>query len=383
MQKQKPGWFWQGFFLLTWGVIWAWFFTLPHAVNHAWIVSSILIMCGVWILVTIMHLILWEVSLSLPWHKTFVWMARSLFPHWLAQATQYINITNSIIWIIAYIILGWWFFQIILSLLHINIHPVWTMFMYVIIIWYFWIISLKTLNKRDMIIVTILLTGIWIIIWNSWIIWWDIYSPTSSFLSNFKVYGISLFALSSINAIPLLYHSTWSSAIKMRQVILTSGFTVTILAILFALSIISMSWWYISQDSIHWLFHAWYKILALIWCIVWLMAMMWCNIPLMEHLKEVFTRDVWFSRLWSWTTITLLPFVIILYFDIWLVSLLWIAWSLLWWLLFILVCLLNIYLHTSHEKITIIPMLKHDYIWSRILLILCSLWVLYQILSFY
>lgn len=383
MQKQKSWWFWQWFFLLTWGVIWAWFFTLPQAVNEAWITSSILIMCCVWILVTIMHLILWEVSLSLPGHKTFVWMSRSLFPHWLSQATQYINIINNMIWIIAYIMLWWAFIQIILWLFHIDIHPVRGMFIYFAIIWYFWVITTKSLNKRDTFIVIILLSGIWIILWSSWILWWDIYSPTTSFFNNFKVYGITLFALSSINAIPLLYHTTWSSAIKMREVILTSWFTVTIVAILFSVAIISISGNQISDDSIHGLFTSWYKILAFIWSLVWLTAMISSHIPLLEHLNEVFSRDVSMSPLATWMTVTLLPFIIILYFDIGLVSLLGIAWSLLGWLLFILVCLLNIYLHTSHEKVTIIPMIKYDYIWSWILLILCSLWVLYQILSFY
>lgn len=383
MQKQKKWWFWNGFFLLTWWVIWAWFFTLPLAIHSAWIISSIFIICGVWILVTIMHLILWEISLSLPGHKTFVWMARSLFPHRLAQATQYINIINNMIWIIAYIILWWSFLQILLWLCHITIHPIRSMFIYVVIVWYFWAISIKALNKRDAIIVIVLLAWIWLIIWGSWIIWWNVFSPTSSFLQNFKVYWITLFALSSINAIPLLYHTTWSSAIKMREVIISSWFTVTIIAILFSLAIISITWNNISSDSIYWLFNSWYNILAFIWCIVWLTAMISSHIPILEHLKEVFSRDISLSPLASRIVVTLLPFIIILYFDIWIVSLLGIAWSLLGWILFILVCLLNIYLHTSQQKVTIIPMIKFDYMWSRILCVLCSLWVLYQILSFY
>lgn len=382
MQKQK-WWFRRWFFLLTWGVIWAGFFVLPRTVYNAWITSGILIMCAVWILVTIMHLILWEVSLSLPGHKTFVWMARELFPNRLARATLYISVINNIIWIIAYIILGWAFLQALLLLCHINIHIIWSMFIYVIVIWYFWIISISSLNKWDSLIVTILLTGISLVILSSTSIWWDAYSSTSDFFHNFKVYWIALFALSSINAIPLLYHSTWSSAIKMRNVILTSWFTVTILAILFTVAIISMSWEYTSDNSIFWLLHWWHPVLAFIWCIVWLSAMMSCHIPLLQNLKEVFSRDIKMSPLGTWIFITLLPFIFILYFTIWLIDLLWVAGSLLWGMLFILVCLLNIYLHTSKQKITIIPMIRYDYIRSWILCVLCSLWVLYQILSFY
>ncbi len=383
MQKQKTLWFWNGYFLLTWWVIWAGFFALPYTVYNAWLTSSIIIIILVWLLVTIMHLILWEICLSLPGHKTFVWMARRLFPHWLAQVALYVNTINNIIWIIAYILLWWTFLHTILLYFWVDINTWWLMFGYVCVVWYFWITSMKQLSKRDSAIVILLFVAIgWIIL--SWTLRWDMWPATIwGFSENFRVYGITLFALSSINAIPLLYHSTWSSAIKMRKVIITSWMTVTLIALFFSLAIISLSSIHMSEDGIHWLTKAWFPFLGLIWSIAWLCAIFSSHIPVLEHLQEVFTRDIKRNKTITWSFVTLLPFIFILYFDIGIVELLWAAGSMLGWILFILACLLNIYLHHTQQKVRIIPLIKNDQLRSWILCVLCSIGVLYQILALY
>ncbi len=382
MQKQK-WWFRQWFFLLTWGVIWAWFFAMPRTVDTAWAVSSILIITGVGILVTIMHLILAEVSLSLPWHKTFVWMARSLFPETLAKATLYINIIYNIIGIIAYMILWWMFLQTLMGYIWIHLDIVrWTC-AYFIIMWFFGIVSLKTLNQRDNIIVTVLLATVGIIIIAGLLYWsWDI-SNVGSFHNNFRVYGIALFALSCVNAIPLLYHSTWWSAIQTRNVIISSWCATTLIAITFSLAIISLSKYIVSDNGIHGLSLSWYSFLAILGSIAWIAAIFSSHVPVLENTQEIFMRDLNISKLATRMVVTIVPFLIILYIDIGLLDLLWTAWSLLGWLLFFLVCLLNIYLHRTQQKVRIIPMIWSDQIWSWILAILCAIWILYQILSFY
>lgn len=382
MQKQK-WWFRQWFFLLTWGVIWAWFFAMPRTIDSAWAVSSILIITWVGILVTIMHLILAEVSLSLPWHKTFVWMARSLFPPMLAQATLYINIINNIIGIIAYILLWWMFLQTLAWYLWLHLDVIrWTC-MYVCVMGYFGIVSIKTLNKRDNVIVTILLLSIGIII-VAWLTYgsWEL-SSISTFHNNFRVYGIALFALSCVNAIPLLYHTTGWSAIQTRNVIIASWCSTTLIAITFALAIISLSRYVVSDNGIHGLALSWYSFLAVLWSIAWIAAIFSSHVPILENTQEVCMRDLKMSKLATWIWLTLLPFIIILYVDIGLLDLLWTAWSLLWGMLFLLACLLNIYLHRTQQKVRIIPMIGSDQTWSRILVIVCALWVLYQIASFY
>jgi hypothetical protein len=169
----------------------------------------------------------------------------------------------------------------------------------------------------------------------------------------------------------------------MRNVIIASWITVTLIALFFSLAIISISSAHMSQDAIHWLTKAGFPFLWLIWSIAWLAAIFSSHIPVLEHLQEVFTRDIKRSKMFTWTVVTLLPFIFILYFDVGIVQLLGVAGSLLWWVLFILACLLNIYLHHTQQKVRIIPLIQNDQFRSWVLCILCSVWVLYQILSLY
>lgn len=382
MQKQKWS-FWTWYLLLTWWVIWAGFFALPRSVYQAWVPTSILVISIVWILVTIIHLILAEVSLSVPGHKTFVWIARALLPHRLWRATSTISILNNFIWIIAYIILWWSFLQMLLWVVWLQIDITITSFIYLVFIWIISAISIKALTNWDRVIVTTLLVCMGLIILSSAIYGGQEFTSGFGFMEHFNVYGIALFALSSINTIPILYHSTWWSAIQTRNVIITSGFCVTILAILFALAIITISWPMISENGISGLLQSGHTVLGVLGSVVWLTAIISSHIPVIEHLQEIYKRDWHINSLLSWILLVLLPFIIILYFDINLIELLGITGSLLWGLLFIFVCLLNIYLHRTKQKIKIIPMIKYDIIRSRILCVLCGVWVLYQVLTFY
>lgn len=380
---QKQNWFRQWFFLLTWWVVWAWFFAMPQTVNSAGIVSSIMIIAWVGIVVTIMHLILAEVSLSLPGHKTFVGMAKSLFPPRLAQATQHMNTLNNLIWIIAYIILGWSFLHTLFSYVGVHIDIVWRTFIYFCIMGYCGLISIKTLNKWDNIIVVILLLTVGIIILSALLFGSIDTIEVGTFSQNFSVYGISLFALSCINAIPLLYHSTGNSAIKMRNVILASWGTTTLIAILFSISIIALSKYWVTESAISWLSLSWYNVLAILWSLAWIAAIFSSHVPVLENTQEIFIRDLWYSKLKTRIITTMIPFLIILYLDVGLVELLWTAWSLLWWILFFFVCLLNIYLHRTQQKVRIIPMISYDQTWSLILALVCAIGILYQVLTFY
>ena len=265
----------------------------------------------------------------------------------------------------------------------LETHSIITSFVYLIFTWIGAALSTKSLNRWDSAIVTTLLISMWCIMISSSIYWWAELTNGLGFMQHFRVYGIALFALSNINAIPILYHATWWSAIQTRNVIISSGFTVTIIAILFSLAIISLTGPLTSENSIGGLIESGYYILWVLGSIVWLTAIISSHIPVIEHLQEIYKRDWQINRLLRWILIVICPFLIILYFDINLIELLWIAGSLLWWLLFIFVCLLNIYLHRTNQKIKIIPMIENDIMRSRILCILCGIWVLYQILTFY
>lgn len=373
----------QWFLALTGGVIGAWFFSLPKSILNTWSIPSIVILLGVWIMVIILHLILAEVSLSVPWHKTFVWLAKTLFPHWLAKATTAITIINFFIGILAYSILWWSFMQTLLDDIGIHIHHVRTVCIYTIIISYFTRQWLEKSHKRDakLVIIGIICIGLIVLAWVN--IWTDISSLESNWMSGLSLYGIALFAMSSIGIIPLLYEITWKSAITMRSVIISSGAFVTICCICFGLAVISISGDHTTSDSVRWLYFMGWKMIWFIGSILWCCAIISCHIPMATHLKEIFSRDQKIPVLLSRRTITVLPLLLYLYFDPNIIKTLSIAWWLLWGTLTILVALMNIRLHSTAQKVKIIPMIAYDQLRSRVLIIVCGVGVLYNIFALY
>jgi amino acid permease len=375
--------YWNGLFMLAWSTLGAWFFGLPYALTHAWVVPATFFILGVGVIVILLHLILAEVSLSLPGHKTFVGMWRALFPHHLAQITSVASIVNFFIGTLAYIILGWGFLSTLLGSMWVHLHIAWFVLIYTIIVGIGSWKSLQSISKRDNLIVIILMIWIVIIIFGAVLVWWDISSIPTSRQNSFPLYGISLFALTSINAIPLLYESTGKDANKVRSVIVSSGVIVTLLALGFAMAVASISGVNTSQDATHGLYTFGWPVLGLIGSIVGLAAIVTSHFPVAEHLKLILTQDWKLQPLMSRCLITIFPCLIYLYFDPSIMQVLGITGSLLGGILFILVALMNIRLHSTQQKVEIISMVDNDLVLSYILLVLCGIWVLYQIITLY
>lgn len=376
-------WFWKWLFMLIWGVIWAGFFSLPRIIADAWVIPGIVIIVSVWALVIVLHLILAEVSLSLPWHKTFVGMANELFPPRMARFTSIITIINFFIGILAYNILGGTFLHTLLADIGRQVDVARLVLLYALIMGTLNRYSLSSKIKRNMLILWLFFICISIVtIYALWV-GGDITTFASQPQNWFYAYGVWLFAMSSISTIPLLYHATWKSAVQIRNIIWCAGFIVVMCVLAFSLSTISISWQHTTGDAIQGLYIYWGKILGLVGSIIWLTAITWCYVPVSSHLKEILYHDEKLSKVLSWVTIIILPLLIYLYFDPTIVKVLWIAGSFLWWLLTIMVAFLNIHLHRTKQKVKIIPMIQYDQIWSRVLVVVCWAWVLYQIVSMY
>lgn len=372
--------FFLGFITLTGSVIGAWFFALPYIIGQTWIIASIAILLSIGIMIMILHLILAEVSLSLPGHKTFVWLGRALLPHWLAQATSYIIIIHFFIWLLAYTILWGTFLQTLLADVGISVGHIRTVLIYTIVMSIFTWQWLKQSRKGWVIITCIWLICIWLIIL-AWLNFWNSQLPDPIVLWNnvFTLYGIALFAMSSIGTIPLLYEITGNSAITMRSVIITSWAFVTICCILFWIAILSISWDLTTTDGIQWLYLSWGKYIGFIGSILWCCAIISCHIPMASHLKEIFSRDQKIPALLSWEIITLFPILFYLYFEPSIIKIISSTWGILGWLLIVIVSIMNIRLHSTKQKVKIIPMISHDQIRSRLLFLIAGVGVLYHI----
>lgn len=368
------------FITLTGSVIWAWFFALPYIMGQTGIIPSIGILLGIGIMIMILHLILAEVSLSLPGHKTFVWLWRALLPHWLAQATSYIVIIHFFIWLLAYTILWGTFLQTLLADIGISIAHVRTVLIYTIIMAIFTWQWLKQSRKSWIIITVVWLICIWLVI-IAWLSMWNTTLPTPIFTwsNGFALYGIALFAMSSIGTIPLLYEVAGNSAITMRSVIIASWAFVTLCCIMFWIAVLSISWSHTTPDSIQWLYTMGWKYIWFIWSILWCCAIMSCHTPMASHLKEIFSRDQKIPPLLSWQIITLLPLLFYLYFDPSIIKILSSTWGILGWLLIILVSIMNIRLHSTKQKVKIISMISYDQVRSRLLFLISGIGVLYHI----
>lgn len=376
-----PAWFRQWFLLLTGGILGAWFFSLPYTMHAAGPIPAISIILGVGMLVMVLHLILAEVALSLPGENTFVWLARSLFPHRLAQATAAITMINFFIGMIAYGVLGWGFLQTLLQYIGIHIDTIWTVTVYTGVISYatrYWL-KKSHIREEKIVIISLIVIGI-IIMW-----WWlqgqDISTIPSVWQKWFWLYGLALFSMSGIGTIPLLYNSIGKKAHTMRQVIMASWVTVTMICLFFGLAIISLSGEHISSDSIRWLAMVGGSFLGVVGSLLGVTAITSCHIPMGIHLKEILHRDQKLSGLLSWATITMLPFLVYLYFDPNIIQVLSIAGWILGWLLTIIVAMMNIRLHSTAQKVKIISMIDHDKIRSRVLIVICGVGVLYNIFA--
>ncbi len=372
-----------GLLVLISGTIWAGFFGLPKAMLEVWPIPWILIVVWVWLLVIVLHLILAEVSLSLPGHKTFVWMANALFPELLAKIASTTTVINFFIITLVYTLFGGVFLQVILSWLGIHIDTARTTLIFV------WLVSRlsfgkhpwENINQKGLTILMII--GILIIIL-AWIFGkTDISQIPTNLHKSLLMYWVTLFAMSGIGTIPLLYEYTGKSALNTRAAIIGSGGMVIILALFFSLAVLAISWTATTDDAITGIWLLWGKWLSFIGSIIGFLAITNSNLMISEHLQKILVKDMWMEKVLSWRTVCILPFLIFLYFDPTLLNIISIWGSLLAWILFILVAILNIYLHNTKQKIKIIPMIKNDQFRSRVMIGVCLLGVIYQILSLY
>jgi hypothetical protein len=114
-----------------------------------------------------------------------------------------------------------------------------------------------------------------------------------------------------------------------------------------------------------------------------LLAISSSHIPIMEHLLDMFVSDGHTSRIRGRWILILLPFLLYLYIDIDVVSLLGSVGGILTGLLAMFVCLLNIHLHTTKQKVHIVRMLPYDQALSWCVFVACGVEVLYNLIHLF
>lgn len=382
-QSRKPfNRYMTGVLFLTWGVIGAGFFALPQAMLRVGIIPAIIIMTLVGILVVIMHLLLAEVSLSLPGHATIVGMGRQLFPRWLARMSAAVSIGNFFLGILIYVVISWAFIQTLVGSFGLAINHVRATTIYVVVIAASTLWGFKSSTRIDKVIVCTLL-GVFLMIALYALGRGDMIPQTSQLmpLSPRMLYSICLLSFLGVSAVPLLNHITKHRPEQTASIITSSGMLVTVTAILFSLAIISLSGNGTTDDVARGLLHTHGPILWAIASITGLCAILSSHIPVMNHLTEIFVGDGHTTRIRARRALVALPFLIYLYFDPSFITLLGVVGGLLSGLMAMLVCLMNIRLHTTKQKLHIIRVLPNDQMRSRIVFVVCGVGVLYHILT--
>jgi len=360
-------------------VIGAGFFGLPQVVHDVGIIPSIAIITGVGILAVIIHLLLAEVSLSLPGNKNIIDLGRALFPKNLIIIHTRVAIFQFFFGILIYVILAGWFIQTIWHAVGIEIHHARATCLYVGLIGRISLRKLETSITIDTVVVGVLISCILLIAMAALWQWEYILSELPRTASPRLLYSIALLSFIGINAIPLLHTFTGNNIKRTTSIISASGILVTSLAIIFALAVISLSGTFTSANVTDGLMLSRHQTRAILASIMWLAAIISSHIPVLEHLLDIFVSDAHTTRIRGRWILTLLPVLIYLYFDPDFISLLGNVGGILSGLLAMLVCLLNIRLHTTKQKVHTISMLPYDHIWSWIVFCVCGLGVLYTI----
>lgn len=96
---------------------------------------------------------------------------------------------------------------------------------------------------------------------------------------------------------------------------------------------------------------------------------------------DILVADGHTDRIRAWRILIALPLLVYLYFDPSFLTLLGVVGGILSGLMAMLVCLLNIRLHTTKQKLHIIRVIPNDQIRSRIVFIVCGIGVLYHLLA--
>ncbi len=380
-QKQKK-WFRKWFFMLVCGTIWAWFIALPSAILNTWIIPGTIIVILLGVVVILFHLIIAEICLSLPWEQTLIGMANYVLPKNIAHIVSFLITGYLFLCLIAYVIFWWNFISLFLGAFHFSINPIRTTFIFMCIIWIFQRKGDKILNKVNITLWVIILWCIGLILIGGLVGENSISSISNNWSNRHVTYGIALLALNGMISIPLLYNATWKSAFKMRSVITTSWFVVTLLCLFFAFSVLSISWENTSYDSILGL-----SLRSPIWAfvggILWIVAITSSHIAAWIHLEKIMIKDFWLQKTIARSLVALSPFIAYLYFNPNIMDVLWIAWGVIWSLLIIFIVFINIRLHRTGQKIKIVSMVHNDLLRSKILIAICCIGIIAQILSIY
>lgn len=378
-QKQKK-WFRKWYFMLVCGTIWAGFFALPKAVLETWVIPGTIIIILLGIVLILFHLIIAEISLSLPGEQTLIGMANYVLPKSIARIVSFLITGYLFLCLIAYIILWWGFISLFLGTLQIPLNPIRATFLFVCIIWFFQRKEDGILRKIN---VTFGLVLLWCIgaVFIGGLLGENSISSIPNNRSNWHIaYGISLLALNGMISIPLLYNATWKSAIKMRSVILGAWLSATLICLFFCFSVLSISGEHTSYDSILGL-----SINTPLWgyvgSILWLVAITSSHIAAWVHLQKIIIKDFWAQKSMARTLVALSPFIAFLYFNPNIIDILWIAWGIIWSLLTIFIVFINIRLHRSGQKIKIVSMVEYDQVRSKILIVICIIGIVAQLLS--
>lgn len=378
-QKQKK-WFRQWFFMLVGGILGAWFLTLPKAVLDVWIVPGVVIITALGIVMILFHLIIAEISLSLPTEKTLFGIIHTTLPKPIAYSASILLIIYFFLCFIAYISLGSWFLSLLLHELHMYINPAWSSLLFVWVVWYLQRRKTKQLHETNTVIWLFLLAAIGAILLAG-LFWENNITTAVTDRDNWhNAYGIAFLAMNGMITIPMLYKATERSAIHMRSVILTSGFVVTLVCLFFCLAVLAISWANTTFDSIHGI-AAVRPILGIIGSMVWLFAMISCYTSIGVHVQEILQNDFSLPATDSLLLTILIPFIFFLYFNPNILNMLGIAWGIIGSLLIILIVCVNILLHITWQKMKIVDMLKGDQIRSRILIWMCIIGIIAQIIA--
>ncbi len=191
-------------------------------------------------------------------------------------------------------------------------------------------------------------------------------------------YGVVLFSLSAISAIPTIEDILGKNKHELKRVIITSGVISAFVVLLFGLAIVGVTGTETAQDAISGLSASLGNGIIYLGAIIGFLAVITSHLVIAHHLKEIYHFDYKFPKMISWGLAVILPYIIFLLARVEFIAVIGFIGAVIGGITGNLVGYISLKSHTVKTREPEYC-LKYDRFWAMLVMIIFSLGIVYQL----
>lgn len=352
-------------------------FGVPYIMAQAGPVAGMFWIVLLGFLLTITHLLHGEFSLRSPDDLRFVGIARKYLSRQWGIFAGILTIIGYYGSLLAYIILGGTFLNTLLSPLWGDQLPLATL-LYFVGTGLILLDGIRFLEKIELpltIGLLLALVGVSVYLLQ----WFDVSTLPAVRPQNILLpYGVVLFSLSAISAIPTIEEILGKNKHELKRVIITSGVIATLVVLLFGLAIVGVTGVDTAQDAISGLSASLGNGIIYVGAIIGFLAVITSHLVIAHHMKEIYRFDYHLPQMISWGLAVVLPYIIFLLARVEFIAVIGFIGAVIGGITGNLVGYISL---KSHAAKTREPeyCLKYDRFWAILVMVIFSLGIVYQL----